>query len=403
MTTPKILPMSPGANYLAHREEIDAAVARVLANGWYILGREVEEFEREFADYVGVGHGIGTASGTDAITLALRVLGLGPGDGVATVSHTAVASVAGIALAGAGPVLVDIDPATYTMSPDALERCVRASRDGVADLPRIRAVMPVHLYGHPADMASILDLARRYELRVIEDCAQAHGASLSAAGAESAPGGGARKVGSFGDLAAFSFYPTKNLGALGDGGALLTGDAGLAERARALREYGWRERYVSHFAGMNTRLDELQAAILRVKLRQLDAENDRRRAIARLYDARLAGAAVVRPAERPGCRHVYHQYVVRLAGRDEVRRRLDGEGIPTMIHYPLPVHLQPAYRDPASGRPIGIHIGPGGLPVTERICREIVSLPMHPQLTDGEADRVGAALARQAGPGAPPA
>jgi dTDP-4-amino-4,6-dideoxygalactose transaminase len=355
--------MDPRANYLAHREEIDSAIRRVLEGGRYILGPEVAAFEQEFAEYVGVRHAVGVGSGTEALHLALRACGIGPGDTVATVSHTAVATVAAIELAGATPLLVDIEPRTYTLDPERLEEAILA-HGTVSPSTAVRAVIPVHLYGQPADIVAILAVARRHGLRVIEDCAQAHGASWNG-----------RRVGAHGDIAAFSFYPTKNLGALGDGGAVVTDDPAFAERARLLREYGWRERYVSDFAGTNSRLDELQAAVLRVKLRHLDAENARRRAIADIYDKELAGSSITLPYTRSQSGHVYHQYVVRTPRRDALIGELGERGTHLLIHYPQPVHLQPAYRARA-------RLAPGGLPYTEQVCREIVSLPMHPHLTD---------------------
>ncbi|HMV50102.1 MAG TPA: DegT/DnrJ/EryC1/StrS family aminotransferase [Blastocatellia bacterium] len=351
------------AGYLAHRREIDEAIRQTLDSGWYILGRQVAGFEQEFAAYLGAAHCIGVANGTDALTLALRACGVGAGDAVITVSHTAVATVAAIELAGAVPLLVDIDPATFTISPQAVENAVKKHR-GEADL---KAIIAVHLYGHPAEMAAILEIARRFELRVIEDCAQAHGAKL-----------GKQRVGTFSDIATFSFYPTKNLGALGDGGAVVTNDAELAERVRLLREYGWRERYVSEVAGMNSRLDELQAAILRVKLKALDEDNERRRRIARIYDERLAATPLQLPKPKGEASHVYHQYVVRSGERDRLQARLKEQGIGALIHYPVPVHLQPAYRNRA----------PISLPETERAAREVLSLPMFPQLTEEQTEQV---------------
>jgi dTDP-4-amino-4,6-dideoxygalactose transaminase len=261
-------------------------------------------------------------------------------------------------------VLVDVDPQTYTLDPNRLEETLRRL-DRRAGRPR--AVIPVHLYGHPADMPAVLDVARRHELIVIEDCAQSHGAALNG-----------HRTGTFGQGAAFSFYPTKNLGALGDGGAVVTGDAELAARARLLREYGWRERYVSELPGMNTRLDEIQAAILRAKLPHLDAENARRRALAARYDRALDGTGLGPPAVRGDVTHVYHQYVVRSRRRDELKAYLQARGVGTAIHYPVPVHMQPAYQ----GR---VALGVGGLAETERAAREVLSLPMYPQLTDEQA------------------
>ena len=362
----------PKAAYQAQRPAIDAAIARVLERGRYVLGEEVASFEREFAAYVGARHGVGVASGTDALVLALKALGVGPEDFVATVSHTAVATVAAVELAGARPLLVDVDAASGTMDPASLARAL-ASPPG-----RVAAVVPVHLYGQPADLDAILPLARRHGARLVEDCAQSHGARL-----------GAARTGGIGDLAAFSFYPTKNLGALGDGGLVTTSDDALAERLRALREYGWRERYVSDIAGMNSRLDELQAAVLRVKLASLDADNARRAALAAAYDRGLVGLALELPRRREGASHVFHQYVVRSPRRDALREALAARGIATNIHYPVPVHLQPAYR----GR---VALCPSGLGETERAAREVLSLPLYPQLPDAAVGEIVAALERSA-------
>lgn len=369
------LPADPGGNYLAHKEEIDLAVHRVLDSGWYILGREVAGFEEEFAAYIGARYAIGVANGTDALEIALRACGVAAGDAVITVSHTAVATVAAIELTGATPVLVDVDPATFTMDPDRLEETIEEllcnGRSGLT----FKVIIPVHLYGHPADMPAIMDIGKRQGLYVIEDCAQSHGAAIKG-----------RKTGTWGDISTFSFYPTKNLGALGDGGAVVTNDPPLAERARLLREYGWRERYVSHIPGSNSRLDELQAAVLRVKLPYLDAENVRRGELACIYDDSLSSTDLILPRSRPGVDHVYHQYVVRSRHRDDLRSFLKANSVGTLIHYPLPVHLQPAYQ----GRVI---IGKGGLRVTEQICREILSLPIHPQMTDEQGQRVSELVA----------
>jgi dTDP-4-amino-4,6-dideoxygalactose transaminase len=360
---------NPQANYLAHQEEIDRAIQRVLASGWYVLGQEVTAFEQEFARYIGVRDAIGVGSGTDALVLALRAGGVGPGDAVLTVSHTAVATVAAIELAGARPILAEVEPETFTLDPDGLEEALKT---GGGD--QIKAIIVVHLYGHPADMDAIVDIAGRYGVQVIEDCAQAHGAAWQD-----------RKAGALGSrLAAFSFYPTKNLGALGDGGAVVTDDPEIAARVRLLRQYGWRQRYVSELPGMNSRLDELQAAVLRVKLRYLDQENLRRREIAGAYDACLADTPLRLPQVRPGATHVFHQYVVRSRERDQLRSFLEAHGVGTMIHYPVPVHLQPAYR----GR-VALAIRLAG---TEAICGEILSLPMYPQMTDADVERVGGAI-----------
>jgi hypothetical protein len=366
-TTIAVPQADPGAGYRAQQAEIDAAVARALASGWYILGKEGEAFEREFAAWLGLRRAVGCANGTDALALALRGLGVGPGCAVATVSHTAVATVAAIEMVGATPLLLDIDPETYTMDAEELAAVLEDPPPG---LPPIRAVIPVHLYGQPCDLMPMLAAARRHGVAVIEDCSQAHGATL-----------GGRMVGTMGDVACFSLYPTKNLGALGDGGVIATADAALADRIGAIRQYGWKERYISDSVGVNSRLDELQAAILRVKLTVLDAGNARRQAIAAAYDTALAGTSLAPPARRADAGHVFHQYVLRVPDRAAVMGRLRAEGVATAIHYPQPVHLQPAYR----GR---TPLGPAGCAETARAAAEVMSLPMFPELTDAQVERV---------------
>jgi dTDP-4-amino-4,6-dideoxygalactose transaminase len=361
----------PRAGYLEHKAEIDAAIARVLAGGQYILGREVEAFEAAFAAWLGTAHAVGCGSGTDALELALRACGIGAGDLVFTVSHTAVATVAAIERAGAIPVLVDIEPGRFTMDPSALAAALRDPPPG-----RPAAVLPVHLYGESADLAAIVELARGHGLRLIEDCAQSHGALYRG-----------QPAGAFGDVACFSFYPTKNLGALGDAGMTATDDAALATALREIREYGWRDRYVSARVGINTRLAPLQAAILAVKLPHLGEDNARRQAIAARYDDGLAGLPLVLPRRRRECTHVFHQYVVRSRERDRLREHLRAAQIGTGTHYPAPVHLQPAYR----GR-LGEY--PAGLPETTRVAREILSLPIFPQLGGEAAERVIAEIRR---------
>jgi dTDP-4-amino-4,6-dideoxygalactose transaminase len=365
MKPPTIPQTDPHAGYLAGRAAIDAAIARVLEGGQYILGREVAEFEAAFARFLGVADAVGCGNGTDAIELALRACGIGEGDIVFTVAHTAVATVTAVECAGAIPVLIDVEPGTYTMAPRELERALAMPLPG-----RPAAVMPVHIYGQPADLAPLGEIARAHRLRLIEDCAQSHGALYRG-----------RPAGSFGDAACFSFYPTKNLGALGDGGAVATGDSALAAALREIREYGWRERNISARPGINSRLDPVQAAILGAKLPRLAADNARRQAIAARYDEGLAGLPVVVPARRPGASHVFHQYVIRLPRRDELREHLRRAGILTGIHYPIPVHKQPAYQ----GR---LAAGPSGLGVSERAAPQILSLPIYPQLGDDAVDRV---------------
>lgn len=358
---------NPGAGYRALQPEIDAAVARALSSGWYILGNELRAFEAEYAAWLGLPHAVGCGNGTDAIALALRGLGIGPGCSVATVSHTAVATVAAVEMAGATPVLIDIDPVHYTMDPDALQRALENPPPG---LPPIRAVVLVHLYGQPADLDRIIPLCQEHRIALVEDCAQAHGASLHG-----------KRVGTFGDAATFSFYPTKNLGALGDGGAVATADPILAERMAALRQYGWHKHYISDLVGVNSRLDELQAAILRTKLPHLHAQNARRAAIAAAYKDALAGGPLGAPVVRPGAGHVFHLYVTRTTERDRFQQVLREKGVGNGVHYPVPVHLQPAY----AGR---VALGPGMCPETELASREVLSLPMYPELTDADVDTI---------------
>ena len=374
--TIRIPQTDPKAGFLAQRAEIERAIQRTLDGGRYILGDEVTAFEREFAAFAKAGHGIAVANGTDALEVALRALDLPPGSGVVTVSHTAVATVAAIERAGLVPVLADIEAGFYTLAPEALRRALAGDIDGGnGTKPAIRAVIPVHLYGQAAAMGEIAGQARNARVAVIEDCAQAHGAALDGT-----------PVGGFGAAACYSFYPTKNLGAIGDGGLVTTSDASLAERMKMVREYGWKSRYVSDIKGLNSRLDELQAAILRVKLTHLDAANARRREIALLYDEGLAGV-VPTPRLRDGAVHVYHQYVVRVPkeSRERIRERIADKGIGTLVHYPVPVHLQPAYR----GR---IWLAGGALPVTERAAEEVLSLPMYPEMTDAAVAETIAAV-----------
>jgi dTDP-4-amino-4,6-dideoxygalactose transaminase len=360
-----VIPQSnPSGAYRQQQEEIDNAISRVMDSGWYVLGHEVREFELEFAGYIGVRFGVGVASGTDAIELALRAHGIGTGDVVFTVAHTAVATVVGIERSGAHVAVVDIDPKTATMSPTCLSESitsVKKTGDG-----RVAAIVPVHLYGHPADMPAIMAVAHEHNLVVVEDCAQAHGAKHDGI-----------QMGSWGNAAAFSFYPTKNMGAFGDGGIVVSDDEAITNRARELRQYGWRERFISEECGLNSRLDELQAAILRVRLKRLDTDNERRRWVAHQYRDGLRDCGLQLPHVRAGAEHVYHQYVVQTDERDALRNHLTARGVGTAIHYPKPVHLQPAYKDRL--------IRAEQLPVTEAICSRILSLPMFPQLAESDA------------------
>ncbi len=332
------------------QDEIDDATARVLKSGWFILGPEVRAFEKEFAEYIGTRFAIGVGSGTEALHLALLALGIGAGDEVITVPNTAVATVAAIELTGARAVLCDVRADSMLMDVEQLERAIT---------PRTKAIIPVHLFGQSCDLDPILEMARARKIFVLEDCAQAHGATYRG-----------KRIGSFGDIAAFSFYPTKNLGAYGDGGAIVTNDAQLAERVNLLRQYGWRERYVSELKGTNSRLDELQAAILRVKLRHLDAWNAARRERAALYTELLR--TVTPPREMAYGQHVYHLYVVQASHREALIAHLQSRGIGTAIHYPLAIHQQAAYAN--------LGYRDEDLPVASRLAREIVSLPLYPEL-----------------------
>jgi dTDP-4-amino-4,6-dideoxygalactose transaminase len=339
------------AQYRTIKPDISDAIDRVLESGRLVLGPEVAEFEREFAAYTGTPYAVGLNSGTSALHLSLLALGIGPGDEVITVPFTFVATVAAIGYSGARPVFVDVDPVSYTMDPARLEAAIG---------PRTRAVIPVHLYGQPADMGGITEVARQHGLAVIEDACQAHGASYMGSPA-----------GSIGDLACFSFYPGKNLGAYGEGGAITTWDLELVRKLRLLRDWGAEEKYSHVLKGYNYRLEELQAAILRVKLRHLHDWTEARRALARCY-GELLGEAVGTPVEMPYGRHVYHVYSVRVDGRDSVRRSLQDAGIQTGVHYPVPVHLQPAWAELGYRR--------GDFPASERAADEVLSLPLYPEL-----------------------
>lgn len=361
---------SPIAGYLEQAEAIDGALRRVLRSGRYILGPEVAAFEREFAAFVGAAHGLGVANGTDAIAVALKAVGVATGDVVLTVSNTAVATIVAIRMLGAKPLFADVDPdhglMDATHAAKILEHATH-SRTG-----RVSAILPVHLYGRCANMEAICALAEQYRIPIIEDCAQAHGASYNG-----------RAAGSFGAMACFSFYPTKNLGAIGDGGAVTTSTLELHDQARLLREYGWRQRYISDIEGGNTRLDELQAALLRVKLQRLAQDNTSRRAIAAIYRGRICHQDIY-ISTAPDDGHVYHQFVVRTARRDGLQKHLRERGIGTLIHYPAAVHQQPAYADPTF-RPLP-------LPITEQWTAQVLSLPMFPQLAPADAEYVADAI-----------
>jgi dTDP-4-amino-4,6-dideoxygalactose transaminase len=355
--------------YLELQLELEAAFNRVMDSGWYILGQELEAFEREFAAYCGARFCVGVGNGLDALHLILRAWDIGPGDEVIVPANTYIATWLAVSYAGARPVPVEPDPQTYNLDPQRIAAAITA---------RTKAILPVHLYGLPADMDPIRDVARSRGLRVIEDAAQAHGARYKG-----------RRVGSLGDAAGFSFYPGKNLGAFGDGGAVVTDDPELAGRIAVLRNYGSSLKYSHEIKGYNSRLDELQAALLRVRLRHLDAWNERRRAHARLYSSLLSGVALTLPSEPPATEHAWHLFVIRSAQRDALRRCLDAQGVGTLIHYPIPPHLQPAYAE------FGLH--DGALPITEAIHREVLSLPIGPHLSAEQLRYVAGVVAECAG------
>jgi len=352
------------AQYRSVKPEIDAAIAGVLEHAQFALGPAVEAFERDFAAYCGATEAVAVNTGTSALHVALLAAGVGPGDEVITVPFTFVATVAAIEYAGAKPVFVDIDPDYCTMDPSALEGAIT---------PRTRAVMPVHLFGQPADMDPIAEIARRHNLAVIEDACQAHGAEYKG-----------RRAGSIGDIGCFSFYPGKNLGAYGEGGAAVTSHPQYADTMRLLRSWGEKTRYEHSIRGFNYRMDGIQGAVLGVKLRHLERWTEARRRLAATYRRLLAGTAARTPRERPGVRHVYHVYAVRLPQRDGWRARLHEMGIQTGVHYPVPMHLQPAYRD--------LGYKAGDFPVAEAVAGEVLSLPLFPEMTDTQLEEVSGVL-----------
>lgn len=360
---------APREQYLAHKMAIDDAIERVLHADYYILGQEVEAFEAEFAAYCGVDHAVGVGNGTDALHLALRALEIGTGDEVITTAMTAVATVAAIEMSGAKAVFVDIKPENGIIDDQKIAAAITN---------HTRAIIPVHLYGHAANMAAIMKIAEAHELAVIEDCAQATGGAIAG-----------QKLGSFGILGCFSFYPTKNLGAIGDGGAVITNDAALAERLRGLRQYGWQNRQISKFPGYNSRLDALQAAILRAKLPYLDEDNEIRQEIAAYYVEKLTHATPLRLPKAAAKTHpVWHLFVVgcQSAGeRQKLKDFLTAHGIYPGIHYPMPIYLQPAYRPRYKGL---------SLPATEAWGDSVLSLPIYPELPVSEVDRVIAMVCR---------
>jgi len=351
-------------------EEITQAIQRVLKSGWFILGEELKKFEENFSGYIGTKYGVGVNSGSDALYLAVKSLGIGEGDEVITVSHTFVSTVDAITRNAARPVFIDIDPETYTMDVSQVEK---------KTTERTRAIMPVHLYGHPVNMGPIMEIAEKHNLFVIEDACQAHGAEYKG-----------KKVGSIGNIGCFSFYPVKNLGAYGDGGMIVTNDEELINKLRMLRNYGSPKKYYYDFVGVNSRLDEIHAAILHVKLKYLDEWNEKRRGIAKLYREVLSNLDVIIPVEKEYAKHVYHLYVVRCKERDRLQQYLLGNGIKTQIHYPMPVHKQKAYWDLGASTQ---------LPVTRKICDEILSLPIHPWMNSDEVSTISKVVKNAGLPG----
>jgi len=350
--------------YQTLKVELDEAIRSVLENGWFVLGKNVAAFEEEFGSYCGATFAVGVGNGTDALQLALMACDIGPGDEVITVPNSATFTALAISGTGAKPVFVDIHPDTYNMDPEKLEQAIG---------PHTKAIMPVHLYGQPADMDAILAIARKHSLLVIEDAAQAHGALYKG-----------KRVGTLGDIGCFSFYPSKNLGAFGDGGLVTTNQPEIADRVRMLRNGGQKSRYDHQLLGINSRLDEMQAAILRVKLPYLDKWNNARRHIAALYTALLGDSQVEPPLEMPSAQHVYHLYVIRCLDRQGLQEHLAKEGVETAIHYPTPIHLQGAYR--------WLGLNRGAFPVAERYADEILSLPVYPELTDTKVRQIANAI-----------
>lgn len=367
-----MIPVSdPKRGMTALKEEIMSAISQVVDSGWYILGGEVSAFEEQFAKYIGIKHAVSVASGTDALTLSLMALGIGPGDSVITVPNSAFPTAAAISRAGGRPLFVDVDKDSRTMDPELLEKFLKS--DGI-EKERVKGIIPVHLYGQPADMdaikaiAEIDQMAGREGLFIIEDCAQAHGALYKR-----------KKVGTLGDIAAFSFYPTKNLPALGDAGIVVTGSDDLAEKVKALRNYGQSERYIHDDVGMNSRMDDIQAVVLGLRLKKLDTDNDRRREIAKIYSENIKGDFVL-PQEMEYAHHVYHLYVMETEKREALINHLKDGEVGFGIHYPRPIHLQDAYKDLGHKR--------GDFPVSEKLSDTVISLPLFPELTDDEVFKV---------------
>jgi len=356
----KILLVDLKGQYLNFKKEIDQAIQKVIDNSDFILGKEVELFEKEFASFSEAKYGIGVASGTEALHLSLLALGVGPGDEVITAANTFVATVLAISYTGARPVLVDINPDNYNLDVSLIKKAITK---------RTKAIIPVHLFGQPAGMDSIMEVAKEYNLEVIEDACQAHGAEYKG-----------KKVGSIGDVGCFSFYPGKNLGAYGDGGMVLTNNEEIAQKVRMLRNYGSRVKYHHEFKGFNSRLDTIQATILRVKLKRLEEWNEARRRHALRYNELLKDAKVIIPKEEDYAKHVYHLYVIRIKERNKMLEYLKSKGIFAGIHYPIPIHLLRAYQD--------LGYKKGSFPLTEKYANEILSLPMYPELSEEQINYI---------------
>lgn len=356
-----IIPVAnPRERFIHRKDEFLKAAQSVIENGMYILGDEVASFEKEFAGYIGVNYCVGVANGTDAIAIALKGLGVKPGDEVITVSHSAVATVAAIEMVGAIPVFADIELDS---------RCIDSLKIAELISPKTKAVIPVHIYGQPARIKEIVQVAHKHDIKVLEDCAQAHGAKVDG-----------QRVGSFGDAASFSFYPTKNLGAIGDGGAVVTNSAEVYQNVLALRQYGWHQRYISDFPGVNSRLHELQAAFLRISLKELDSDNSKRNKIANQYTSAFENLGIETPKHILSNYCVFHLYVIESDTRDELAKYLYSKGVGTALHYPQPIHLQPAYK----GRIRGCE----SLINTEFLYKRILSIPMYPELSDAQVSTI---------------
>lgn len=350
--------------YLSIKKDIDRSIAKTLNSGWFILGQEVKKFEKEFAKYCGTKYAIGVGNGLEALQIALMSLNIGPGDEVITAPNSAMATSLAISAVGAKPVFVDINPNSYNIDPVKIEKKITK---------KTKAILLVHLFGQSAQMDAINKIAKKHNLKVVEDVCQAHGAKYKS-----------KRTGSLGDVGCFSFYPSKNLGAYGDGGMIITSDQKVFQQARKLRDYGQKERNIFLEKGLNSRLDEIQAAILRVKLKHLDKWNKKRRTLAKLYDKYLANCDIIIPRQSKNCFHIYHLYVIQTKNRDKLQKYLARQGIQAVIHYPKPIYLQKAYKD--------LKLKKGTCPVAEKLSQEILSLPIYPELTENQVKKISQAI-----------